>query len=99
MSNYAYRIVKAKWTNKELISFLAGILVSGTDSLGVVNNITKIISDEHNINMRSLSFDSNDGVFEGRIMLFVHDTKHLTELMNKLKKVDGVMNVSRFDTN
>ena len=99
MSNYAYRIVKAKWTNKELLSFLAGILVAGTDSLGVVNNITRIISNEHNINMRSLSFDSNDGLFEGRIMLFVHDTEHLTQLMNKLKEVDGVLNVSRFDTN
>ncbi len=99
LANYAYRVVKAKWTNQELISFLAGIRVTGIDQLGMVNNITKIISDEHNINMRALSFDSNDGVFEGKIMLFVHDTKHLTELMSKLKKVDGVQNVSRFDTN
>jgi GTP pyrophosphokinase len=49
--------------------------------------------------MRSLSFDTNDGVFEGKIMLFVHDTKHLTELMSKLKKVSGVQGVFRFDTN
>jgi GTP pyrophosphokinase len=99
LANYAYRVVKAKWMNRELISFLAGIRVTGTDRLGVVNNLTKVISNEHNINMRSISFDSNDGVFEGRIMLFVHDTKHLTELMAKLKKVPGVQNVSRFDTN
>ena len=99
LANYAYRVVKAKWTNQQLISFLAGIRVTGTDRLGVVNNITKVISNESNINMRSLSFDSNDGIFDGRIMLFVHDTKHLTDLMKKLKKVDGVINVSRFDTN
>ena len=99
LANHAYRVVKAKWMNKELISFLAGIRVTGTDRLGVVNNITKIISNENNINMRSISFDSNDGVFEGKIMLFVHDTKHLTELMKKLNKVDGVIGVSRFDTN
>lgn len=99
LANYAYRVVKAKWTNQELISFLAGIKVTGSDRMGMVNNITKIISDELNVNMRALSFDSNDGVFEGKIMLFVNDTKHLTELMTKLKKVDGVINVSRFDTN
>ncbi|MBI3503091.1 MAG: bifunctional (p)ppGpp synthetase/guanosine-3',5'-bis(diphosphate) 3'-pyrophosphohydrolase [Bacteroidetes bacterium] len=99
LANYAYRVVKAKWMNRELISFLAGIRVTGTDRLGVVNNITKVISNEHNINMRSISFDSNDGVFEGKIMLFVHDTKHLLELMSKLKKVPGVQGVSRFDTN
>lgn len=99
LANYAYRVVKAKWTNQELISFLAGIRVTGTDRLGVVNNLTKIISSELNVNMRSISFDTNDGVFEGKIMLFVHDTKHLIELMSKLKKVPGVLGVSRFDTN
>ncbi|MBI4930514.1 MAG: bifunctional (p)ppGpp synthetase/guanosine-3',5'-bis(diphosphate) 3'-pyrophosphohydrolase [Bacteroidetes bacterium] len=99
LANYAYRVVKAKWTNQELISFLAGIKVTGSDRVGMVNNITKIISDELSVNMRALSFDSNDGVFEGKIMLFVNDTKHLTELMTKLKNVDGVVNVSRFDTN
>jgi GTP pyrophosphokinase len=99
LANHAYRVVKAKWTNQELISFLAGIRVIGTDSLGLVNNLTKVISSELNVNMRSLSFDTNDGVFEGKIMLFVHDTKHLTELMGKLKKVPGVQGVSRFDTN
>ncbi|MFH1004515.1 MAG: bifunctional (p)ppGpp synthetase/guanosine-3',5'-bis(diphosphate) 3'-pyrophosphohydrolase [Bacteroidota bacterium] len=98
MSNYAYRIVKAKWTNQEMISFLAGIKVIGTDQMGVVNGITKIISNELNVNMRSIGFESNDGIFEGKIMLFVHDTKHLIELMKKLKKVSGVTNVSRFDS-
>jgi GTP diphosphokinase / guanosine-3',5'-bis(diphosphate) 3'-diphosphatase len=99
LANFAYRVVKAKWTSQELISFLAGIRVTGTDRLGLVNNLTKVISDENNINMRSLSFDTNDGVFEGKIMLFVHDTRHLTELMGKIKKVPGVQGVSRFDTN
>jgi GTP diphosphokinase / guanosine-3',5'-bis(diphosphate) 3'-diphosphatase len=99
LANYAYRVVKAKWTNQQLISFLAGIRVTGSDRVGVVNNITRVISDENNINMRSLSFDTNDGLFDGKIMLFVQDTKHLTDLMKKLKKVDGVITVSRFDTN
>lgn len=97
MSNYAYRIVKARWTNQEKISFLAGIHIQGIDEVGLVNNITKIISSELSVNMRSLSFDTQDGIFEGNIMLFVHDTQHLTELMKKLRKVNGVIAVSRIN--
>ena len=97
-SNYAYRVVKAKWVSNELISFLAGIKITGIDEVGIVNNITKIISNELNVNMRSISFDSNDGTFEGTMMVFVHDTNHLTELMKKLKKVKGVFTVARIDT-
>jgi GTP pyrophosphokinase len=99
MSNYAYRIVKARWTNQEQISFLAGIKVKGIDELGIVNSITGIISSELNVNMRSISFDTNDGIFEGTIMVFVHDTGHLTNLMSKLKKVHGVLTVTRIDSN
>ena len=99
MSNYAYRIVKAKWTSQELISFLAGIKVTGIDKVGIVNNITKVISNELNVNMRSLSFDTNDGTFEGTLMVFVQDTNHLTGLMSKLKKVPGVIGISRIDNN
>lgn len=99
MSNYAYRIVKARWTHQEVISFLAGIHIQGIDEVGLVNNITKIISSELNVNMRSLSFDTQDGTFEGNIMLFVHDTQHLTELMKKLRKVNGVINVTRINPN
>lgn len=95
LSNFAYRVVKAKWTSQELISFLAGIQISGIDEVGLVNNITKIISNELNVNIRSLGFDSNDGTFEGTIMVFVHDTNHLTDLIKKLKKVNGVLSVTR----
>jgi len=99
LSNYAYRVVKAKWTSQELISFLSGIKITGIDEVGLVNNITKIISNELNVNMRSISFDTNDGTFEGTVMVFVHDTNHLTELMKKLKKVNGVLTISRIDGN
>jgi GTP pyrophosphokinase len=99
LSNYAYRVVKAKWTSQELISFLAGIKITGIDEVGIVNNITKIISNELNVNMRSISFDTNDGTFEGTVMVFVQDTEHLTELMKKLKKVNGVFSITRIDSN
>ncbi len=99
LSNYAYRVVKAKWTSQELISFLAGIKITGIDEVGLVNNITKIISNELNVNMRSISFDTNDGTFDGSVTVFVHDTNHLTELMKKLKKVNGVLTVTRMESN
>jgi len=95
MSNYAYRIVKAKWTGQEQISFLAGIRITGMDDVGVVNNITKVISSELKVNMRSISIESNEGLFEGTIMLFVHDTEHLTKLMKKLSSLSGILNVTR----
>jgi GTP pyrophosphokinase len=98
MSNYAYRIVKARWMNQHQLAFMAGIRVNGIDDVGIVNNITRIISNELNVNMRSISFDSMDGVFEGNIMVFVHDTHHLTELMDKIKQVKGVTSVLRVDS-
>lgn len=98
MSNYAYRIVKARWTSQQKIAFLAGIKVTGIDDVGLVNNITRLISGELNVNMRSISFDSDDGIFEGKIMVYVHDTKHLTKLIAKIKSIEGVINVSRIDS-
>ncbi|MBW7936459.1 MAG: bifunctional (p)ppGpp synthetase/guanosine-3',5'-bis(diphosphate) 3'-pyrophosphohydrolase, partial [Flavobacteriales bacterium] len=97
LSNYAYRIVKAKWTSFETLSFLTGLLVKGIDDVGIVNRITKLISNQMKVNMRSLSFDSSDGIFEGKITLFVQDTRHLNELMDKLKKLPGVISVERID--
>ena len=99
LSNYAYRVVKDKWNNDHLISFLAGIKIKGTDELGLVNNITKVISSQLNINMRSISFDTEDGIFDGTIMVYVHDAKHLSHLIDNLMKVKGVTSVTRIDNN
>ena len=97
LSHYAYRVVKAKWVNEHLLSFLAGIKIKGIDKLGLVNEITKIISNEHQVNMRSIKFDTEDGLFEGEIMVYVYDTKHLNRLIKNLKKVEGVTSVYRMD--
>jgi GTP diphosphokinase / guanosine-3',5'-bis(diphosphate) 3'-diphosphatase len=97
MSNFAYRIVKARWKGKDTVEFLAGIRFSGIDDVGLVNKITTIISHEHNVNMRAISFESHDGVFEGKVMAYVHDTDHLNSLMDKLKRVRGVRIVERVD--
>jgi len=99
MSNFAYRIVKAKWTSSAEIAFLAGIRMIGIDNVGVINKITKVISSDLKVNMRSVNVDSKDGMFEGTIMLFVNDTEHLKKLLAKLKNIKGITSVSRIDTN
>jgi guanosine-3',5'-bis(diphosphate) 3'-pyrophosphohydrolase len=98
MSNYGYRIIKAKWTNQKELAFLAGLRITGTDRMGLVQDVTRVISNDLRVNMRSISIDTDENIFEGKIMLFVHDTEHLEQLIRKLQKVDGVVKVDRFDT-
>jgi GTP pyrophosphokinase len=97
MSNYGHRVVKAKWTDQKELAFLAGIRIKGTDRVGLVNDLTKIISTSLKVNMRSITIDSNDGIFEGNIMVFVNDTGHLDKLMQRMGRVNGVLTVERFD--
>lgn len=97
MSNYGYRIIKAKWTSQTEIAFLAGLRITGTDRMGLVNDVTKVISSELKVNMRSITIETNDGVFEGDILLFVHDTEQLESVINKLKRVKGIIGVNRYN--
>jgi len=98
LSRYAYRVVKARWNQSERGSaFPVTLQITGMDDLGIVSNISDVISKDLQVNMRSISIDSNDGMFEGSITLFVKDTQHLEALIRKLKKVKGVMNIRRFD--
>jgi GTP diphosphokinase / guanosine-3',5'-bis(diphosphate) 3'-diphosphatase len=94
-ANYAYRIIKAKWKSQKIREFLATVRFEGIDDIGLVHNVTTIISQDLNVNMKSISFESNDGVFEGKITLYVTDTKHLNELIVKLKKVNGIKKIER----
>ncbi len=97
MSNYGNRIIKAKWTDQKELAFLAGIRIKGTDRVGLVNDLTRIISNSLRVNMRSITIDSHDGIFEGNIMVFVNDTGHLDKLIQRMGKVTGVLTVERFD--
>ena len=99
MSKHGNRILKAKWKSQKEEAFLAGLRITGTDRVGLINDVTSIISSDLRINMRGLTIDTEDGVFEGDIKLYVHDTSHLDMLINKLERVDGVFKVLRFDTN
>ena len=94
-SNYAYRILKANWINKEHIDFISTINVKGIDRLGLINSVTKIISSQMNVNMRSIHINSKDGVFEGDITLFVKNVNVLNLLMEELRNVDGVTQIKR----
>ncbi|MES2621341.1 MAG: bifunctional (p)ppGpp synthetase/guanosine-3',5'-bis(diphosphate) 3'-pyrophosphohydrolase [Bacteroidota bacterium] len=98
MSKYAYRIVKTRWTKEHEIAFLTGIKLTGIDDVGLVNKITNVITGQMNLNMRSLSFESTDGVFEGKIMVYVHDTTELEDLTSRLNELEGILDVSRFDS-
>ncbi|WP_066759513.1 RelA/SpoT family protein [Crocinitomix algicola] len=95
MSNYAYRVLKAQWKSDRIRERLCGLLITGIDDMGIVNNMTNIISMQHEVNMKSISFESNDGIFEGKIMLYVYDTEHLDELILKFEQIDGVKSVER----
>jgi guanosine-3',5'-bis(diphosphate) 3'-pyrophosphohydrolase len=97
-SQYGYRIMRARWASEDSKSnFLASIAVSGIDSVGMVSSITNVISKELKVNMQSISFDSKDGVFEGKINLYITDVRHLESLMVKLKSITGLDNVKRIN--
>lgn len=98
LANHGNRVVKAKWTSQHEVAFLTGLKIRGTDRVGLINDVSKIISEELKVNMSSMSFYTDTGIFEGEIMLYVHDTRHLEQLVNKLEKVEGVVKVSRFDS-
>lgn len=98
MANYGYRVVQAKWTTRKELAFLTGLKVVGTDRLGLISDITEVISSELKVNMRSISIDTNEGIFEGNIMLYVHDKSHLDTLIRKLEKVNDIVKVTRFDS-
>ena len=98
MSKFAYRCLKAQWKSQQLVERIAAIKIVGIDGIGLVNKLTDIISKENNINMKSISFDTNDGVFEGHIKVLVLDTNHLELLTQKFEEVEGVQKVIRWDT-
>ena len=98
LSQHGNRVVKAKWTSQHEVAFLTGIKIRGTDRVGLINDVSKVISDELKVNMSSMSIHTDSGIFEGEIMLYVNDTRHLEQLINKMKEVEGVVKVSRFDS-
>ena len=94
-SNYAYRIILAKWIDSTQQVFRAVIKLTGIDEKGLVSDITKLISANMNVNIKSIKFDSDSGTFNGEIALEVNNTSFVTKLMERLKKINGIEKVSR----
>lgn len=98
MSSFGYRIVKAKWNSQKQLAFLTGLKITGIDEVGLINNLTQVISNDFKVNMRSITMDTEDGIFQGTIMIYVNDTQHLENLIKKIKEVKGITDVLRFDS-
>ena len=97
-SNYAYRIIKAKWIDSSNQEFKAILHLSGVDNKGIVNNLTRIISNNMDVFIHSINIVGNEGVFEGKLSLSVKNKTQLNKLIESIKKVDGVQNVMRVNT-
>lgn len=95
MSNYAYRILKANWQSQRIKERLTALKVTGIDDVGIVNEMTKVITEVHGVNMKSISFETEDGLFEGKIELYVYDTEQLEALILKFEQIEGVRSVTR----
>lgn len=94
-SNYAYRIITAKWIDSTQEEFTVDIKITGIDNLGLLNNITNIISDNMHVNMRNLNFNTDGGTFMGKIALVVKNNIILNKLIANLKQVEGIDKVTR----
>ncbi len=94
-SKFAYRILKSKWIDSTVQEYTSTIKISGLDNLGIVNQITKLISNTLNINIKKMSFDTVDNIFRGQITLKVKTKNILNDLIKRLKKINGIEKVIR----
>tara|TARA_Y100000385_G_scaffold168191_1_gene174197 strand:- start:6499 stop:8715 length:2217 start_codon:yes stop_codon:yes gene_type:complete len=94
-SNYAYRIMSAKWIDSSQQVFRAIIELTGIDRLGLVNSITKVVSENMNVNIKSIKFDTDSGVFIGKISVEVNNNNFVIKLMERLQKINGIEKVFR----
>lgn len=98
MASFGDKIVPVKWVSHKLMSFLAVIKITGLDTPGIVCEITALIAKEEKVNMRMIHFDSRDGIFEGVIHLYVHNTADLNNIVSRISQVKGVENVVRVES-
>jgi len=97
MSKYSYRIVKTKWNSEREVAFLTGLKLHGIDSMGVISKVSEIITNNLHINMKSISFESKDGIYEGKIMLYVTDSEQLEVVIKEMKAIEGLVSITRFE--
>ena len=96
-SSYGNRIIATQWDTHKELSFLVTIYVRGIDNVGLLNEVTQVISRQLNVNIRKLTMETNDGIFEGKIQLYVHDVDDVRTICNNLKQVQNIKQVSRIE--
>lgn len=94
-SSYGNRILAAEWDTHKKHYFPVSLYLEGIDGVGILNSITEIVSRQMNVNIHRLSFETNDGIFEGNIQLYVHDVEDVTTICNNLKKIEKIKTVTR----
>ena len=94
-ANFAYRVIKAQWIDSNQPEFNVVLKLSGLDQIGLVNELTKVISNTMNVNITSLSFDTKGGIFHGTISLSVKNNNYVIKLINHLKNMNGIDKVVR----
>ena len=97
LSSQGERIITAEWTKFKKHSYLTRLRLEGFDRLGIVNEVTNIISKVHTINMRSVKFDTHEGIFEGDLFLYIHNAEDLDNLVVQLEKIKGIDNISKVE--
>jgi GTP diphosphokinase / guanosine-3',5'-bis(diphosphate) 3'-diphosphatase len=95
MATFGDRIVEVDWKVQKLLSFRAKIYMEGIDDIGILHRITQVVSTEADVNMKSVNFNTTDGIFKGVIDLFVHNTKDLDDVIGRLRKVKGLKKIYR----
>ena len=98
LANYGHRVVKTKWAKNKEISFLTGLRILGLDDVGVIHKITNLISGDLKINISAMTIEAKDGVFEGKVKVFVNDKEELEDLVKHLLALPGIDKVERFNT-
>jgi guanosine-3',5'-bis(diphosphate) 3'-pyrophosphohydrolase len=96
-SSYGNRILAVKWDTHKVLSFLVFIQLEGIDNIGVLNDITNVLSRQLNVNIHKLTIESEDGIFSGKLQLFVHDVQEVKMICNELKKIPDIKSVTRME--
>ena len=97
ISSHGDRLITAQWTNFKRLSYLTQLRLNGFDRVGIVNEVTNVISKLHNINMRAVKFDTHDGIFEGELFIYIHNAQDLQKLISELNSIKGIDKIERVE--